>query len=135
MKEIWEFHWIIDEKDWGVVSDHVVVTLLGVELDSKSSWVSNSVWRSSLTSDGGESKEAWGLLTNLIQESGLGVFGHISGNFENTVGSGSLGVDNSLWNSFSVEVGKFVNEGEVLEKDWSSWASSHGVLVVVNWVT
>lgn len=52
MKEIWELNWIVNEENWSVVSNHVVVALLGVELNGEASWVSDSVWLTSLTSDG-----------------------------------------------------------------------------------
>ena len=123
--EIWEFHWVVDEEDWGVVSNHIVVTLLGVELNGKTSWVSNSIWGTSLTSNSGESQEAWGLLTNFVKELGLGELGDILGDFHDTVSSSSLSMDNSLWDSFSIEMSEFIDEVEVLKENWSLWASGH----------
>ena len=37
--------------------------------------------------------------------------------FEVTKGSGSLGVHDAFWDSFAVEMGNVVDEGEVLEDD------------------
>lgn len=135
MKEIWELNWVVNEKDWSIVSNHVIISLLGVEFDSEASWVSNGISSTSLSSDGGESKEEWGLLTDLVEEGGLGELGYILGDLEDSMGARSLGVDNSLWNSLSVEVSELINEGEVLKENWTFWSSSHRVLVVVNWVT
>ena len=48
-----------------------------------------------------------------------------------TVGSGSLGVDDTLWDSFASEVSQFVKEVEVGDDDGALRTSSHGILVVV----
>lgn len=135
MKEIWELDWIIDEEDWSIISDHIVVAFLSVELDGETTWISHSVWSTSLTSHSRESHENWSLLTNLVQEASPAEFCHIIGDLEHTMSARSLCMHSTLWNSFSVEVSKFVNKMKVLENDWSPWASSHRVLVVVNWIT
>lgn len=44
--------------------------------------------------------------------------------FTDTVGGGSFGVYNSLWDSLTSEVGKFVDEVEILEEDGTVWTSS-----------
>lgn len=33
MNKVWELHGIFDEEDWSIVSDHVIITFLGEELD------------------------------------------------------------------------------------------------------
>ena len=68
MEEVRELDWISDEEDWSVVADHIVVSLLGVELDGKSSWISLAVVSTTLASNGGEAEEAWSSLTNSIKE-------------------------------------------------------------------
>ena len=125
VKEVWELNWVIDEEDWSIVSNHIIISLLGVELDGKASWVSDGISGSSLASDGGESEEEWGLLANLVKEGSLGEHGHILSNLEDSVGTRSFGMDNSLWDSLSIEVSELVNKGEVLKQDWASWSSSH----------
>ena len=72
MDEVWELHWIFDEEDWCVVSDHVVVALLGVVLDGESTWVSIAIVGSTFSSNSGESEEDWSSLANLAQEVCLG---------------------------------------------------------------
>ena len=54
------------------------------------------------------------------------------GHFEITMGTSTLGVDDSLRDSFTVEVGQLVNKLEVLEKDWTVFAGEERVLVVVD---
>lgn len=49
--EVWELHWIFYEKDWGVVSNHVVIALFSVMLYSKTTWVTITIICSSLTSN------------------------------------------------------------------------------------
>lgn len=44
----------------------------------------------------------------------------------------TLSMNNTLWDSFSIEVGKFVNEMEVRNNDWAPGSGSDGVLVVIN---
>jgi hypothetical protein len=78
--EIWELNGIIDEEDWSVISYHVVVAFLGVELDGESSWVPHSIRSASLTSDSGEPKEQWSLLSNLVQKCGPREWRDVVGN-------------------------------------------------------
>ena len=54
----------------------------------------------------------------------------IVGNFKVSVSSSSLSVYNSLGNSLSVEMSKFVNEVKILEDDRAIRSDSHAVLVV-----
>ena len=56
-------------------------------------------------------------------------------NIEVAVSTSSLGVDHSLGDSLSVELGKLVDQVDILEKDGASSAGGHRVLVVVNWVS
>ena len=54
MNEIWELDWIPDEEYRCVVSDHIVISFLGIELDSPSSWISVAVICSAFSSNSGE---------------------------------------------------------------------------------
>lgn len=51
MEEIWEFNWIIDEENWSVVSNHIVVTFFSVEFNGESSWISDGISSSSFSSN------------------------------------------------------------------------------------
>ena len=57
--------------------------------------------------------------------------GKILGYDEFTVGGGTLSVDDSLGDALTGEVGEFVEEVEVLEKNGAVWSDSQRVLVVV----
>ena len=43
MDEIWELDWISDKEDRRVVSYHIVVALLSIELECEASWISVTV--------------------------------------------------------------------------------------------
>lgn len=133
--EVWELLWVSDEEDWGVVSNQIPVSFFSVEFDSETSWISLGISRSLLTSDSGESGEDGGSLTNSVEELCLAVFGNIRSDFEITVSTSTLGVDDSFWDSFTIEVGDLIDEVEVLEEDWTVFSSSQTVLVVVDWGT
>ena len=49
---VWEFHWIVDEEKWSIVSNYIVVSFLSVKLNSKTSWVSYCISSSSLSTNG-----------------------------------------------------------------------------------
>ena len=51
MEEIWEFDWVVDEENWSIVSDHIVIAFFGVEFDGKTSWVSDGIWGSPRVSE------------------------------------------------------------------------------------
>ena len=71
MDKVWELDWILDEENWSIVSHHVVVSFLSVELDSETSGISVAVVRTTFSSHSGEAKEAWSLLADLAEEVGL----------------------------------------------------------------
>jgi hypothetical protein len=51
---------------------------------------------------------------------------------EFAVGTSALSVDNALGDAFTGEVGKLVEEVEVLEQDGTLRSNSQGILVIVN---
>ena len=73
---------IAEEEDWGVIVDPVPVALLGVKLDSETSGVTSSVWRTLLTADSGETKDKRGLLAGLAEHVNGGDVGDVVCNFE-----------------------------------------------------
>jgi len=69
----------LHEKDWGVVSNHVPVAFLGVELDGKATGVAGRVTGTLLASDGGEARKDGGLGAGLLQEVGRRQLGQVRG--------------------------------------------------------
>jgi hypothetical protein len=132
MQKVRELNRILNKEHRGVISNHIVVALLSVELNSESSGISNAISRSSFTCNSWESQEQRGSLSDRIQELSLSKFSNIVSHLEVAVSTGSLGVDDSLGDSLSVKLGELVNQVEVLEEDGSSGASGDRVLVVVD---
>lgn len=117
---------VSDEENRSVVTDEVVVSLLGVELDRETTGISGSIGGTLLTTDGGETADSLGLGANALEEVGAGQVGDIVSDLEDTVSTGTLGVDNTLGNSLTVEVSKDVNEVEVLEQKRTMLANALG---------
>lgn len=122
--EVGELRGVSDEENRGVVVNPVQVTLLSVELGGETSWVSGSVRGTGLTTDSGESGEGLGLLANGVEHLGRADVGDVIGHLKGTVGTRTLGVDNSLRNSLSVKVSKGVNKVEVLQEQGAVLADS-----------
>lgn len=114
MDKIRELDGISDEEDWSVVSDHIPVTLFGIEFDSITSWISGGISRSFFTSDSRESKEDWSGFSDLAEEFSFGVFTDIMGGFEESVSTCTFSMYDSFWNSLSIEMGQFVNQMDVI---------------------
>lgn len=133
--EVRELDGVSNEEDGGVVSNHVPVALLSVELDGKTSGVSLSVGRSLFSSDGGETYGDGSSLSDGVEEVSMGELGDVVCDFEVPEGSGALGVDDSFGDSLPVEVGQLVDEGKVLEKEGAVLSGTGRVLVVVNGVS
>ena len=60
------------------------------------------------------------------------LLGYVIGNFEESMGCGTLGVHNSLGDSLTGEVSELVEEMEVLSEDGATGTSGHRVLVVID---
>jgi hypothetical protein len=60
---------------------------------------------------------------------------NIFSNLKDSMSTWSFSMNNSFWNSLSIETRKFINKCEILKKNWSIWSRSHWVLVVINWGT
>ena len=59
VNDVREFDCILNEEDWNVVANEVPIALTGVELDSKTTDISNCICRTTRSQDGGETKEEW----------------------------------------------------------------------------
>lgn len=43
VNEAREENWVSDEENWSIVTNNIPNTIFGVKLNSKSSWISNSI--------------------------------------------------------------------------------------------
>lgn len=60
----------------------------------------------------------------------------VVGNLKLAISTGTLGVDNTLWDTLAVEVGELVDQVEVLEKERAIWTTCSLVgLSMGNWGT
>lgn len=60
----------------------------------------------------------------------------VVGNLKLSISTGTLGVDNALWDTLAVEMGELVDQVEVLEKERAIWTSCSLVgLGMMNWRT
>jgi len=87
---------VLDEEHWGVVPDKIPVALLGVEPHGEATSVALGVRAATLRGHGGQPGKYLGLLANLLKEPGLGELGDIMGHSEGSIGTRSLGVNDTF---------------------------------------
>lgn len=107
---------VAKEEDGGVVEDPVPVALLGVELDGEATGITGTVGGTLLTTDGREAHKGLGLLANTLEHVNGGDVTDVVGDLEFTVGTGTLGVDDTLGDSLAVKVGQQIDQVEVLKE-------------------
>jgi hypothetical protein len=107
---------ISNEENRRVETNHVPVTPVGLVLDSETSGVSSSVGRASLTTNGRKSHGGGAFVANLLEGLGVCDVGDVIGHLKVAMGSSSVGMDDSLGDSLSVEMGQSVNQIGVLEQ-------------------
>ena len=69
--KVGEHEGVANEENGGVIAHQVPVALLGVELDSKASWIACSVGGTGFTPYGTKPDGNWGLFPDLGKYSGL----------------------------------------------------------------
>jgi len=92
VNEMRELGGVSDEEDWGVVEHPVPVTVVGLQLDRKSTRVASSISRSNLTSYGGEA-DGYVNFCTVRPQKGLGSdIAQVISNRKFTVGPSTFGV-------------------------------------------
>ncbi len=86
--------------------------------------VSGTISRALLATNGREASDTWSLLADTSQHVNRGNVADIIGNLELAIGTGSLGVDNTLGDSLPVEMGEKINQVEVLKQERTIGANS-----------
>lgn len=103
VNHVGELYSILDEENGYVVSDKIPVTLLGVELDSKSTDITDSVRRTPAAQDSRETEEDRGLAGGVGEDASAGnILGGLV-ELEGAKGTSATGVDNTLGDSFVVK--------------------------------
>lgn len=133
--EVRELDGVLNEENGRVVSNHIVVAFFGVMFDGETTGVAIAVIGATFTGDGGEAEEDGSSLADGVHEGGLAEWSHIFGDLTVAVSTGTLSMDNSLWDSLTGKVSKFIEEVEVLSEDGTTGSGCHGVLVVVDRVS
>jgi hypothetical protein len=121
--EVRELGSIAEEENGSVVGDNVPVALVGPELDGESSWVAGTVMGTRFATNCGETYGDWHLLSGL-EHVGAGKIIHSIRGLVVSMGTAALCVHNTLWNALAVEVGKEIDQVEVLEEERSILAGS-----------
>jgi hypothetical protein len=103
MDNIRELHGVLDEEDRDVVADDIPVALLGVEFDGKASNITDRVGAAAATEDCGKADEDRSLACLVSQNRGRGEIIRALEDSEGSEGTGTSGVDNSLWNPLMIE--------------------------------
>ena len=124
-------------------------TFFGVELDGKSARIPLRIRRSLLPADRGETRKDRSLPSDALQELGLGEPAQVgSGHLKVAMGTGPLGMHNTLRDPFTIEMRKLINQIKVLQQStefnikissiyglhWPSLTDSHAALVIVHWI-
>jgi hypothetical protein len=125
-----ELHPIADEENRKVVSNKIKVPLSGVELDCKTTRVSQGLGTSTLMDNGGEPDNDRSLNTGSSEKVSTSEVRDIMSDLKETFSTGSSGMNHTLWNPFPVEIGKLLNEMVILKKDRTSGSNGHGGVVV-----
>ena len=116
VNEVRELRGVAEEEDGSVVGNHVPVALISPELDTEATRVAGQVRSTTLTADGREADTDGALLAlggehvchaEVIERIGCPV---------ETVGTTTLGVDDTLGNTLAVEVRKQIDQVVVLEE-------------------
>ncbi|MCY1297582.1 hypothetical protein D9M70_470290 [compost metagenome] len=130
--EVGELERIAHEEHRGVVADHVPVAFIGIELDREPAHVALGIGGATLAGDGREADEQRRFLADLGKDRGLGVFRDVVRDPERAVGTGALGMHAALGNDFTVEVGQFFEEPDILQQHRAARACRLRVLVIGN---
>ncbi|MNG01878.1 hypothetical protein D3C84_848760 [compost metagenome] len=116
MDKVGEFQRITNEEHRGVVADDVPVAFLGIELQGETPRITLGIGRTTLATHSREAQEGFGLLADSAEQLGVTVLGDIPGYREGAIGSRALGVYTTLRDVFTVEVGEFFKQVEVIQQ-------------------
>ena len=113
--EVRELGWVAQEKYGCVVGDHVPIALFRAELDAKASRIASTVVGTGFATDRREADRDGAFFACLAEDIGLAKIVERLGALEGTVGTTPFGVDDSLGDSLTVEVGDEIDQVEILE--------------------
>lgn len=103
-----ELHAVADEEDGEVVANEIEVAFSGVELDGKTTRISESLGAATLVDDGGETNNDGSLDTGSSEKISTSEVGNVMSDFKETLCTGTSGMHNPLRDPLPVEVGEFL---------------------------
>jgi len=124
VNEVRELHRVSEEEDGSVVVNVIPVSFLRSQLDRETTRVTSGIGRSTLPSDSRETSGGADLGSDLREEFGASQVGDVVGNFESSMSSCSLGVNDTLGDTLSVEVSEGIDQVEVLKEERSLSSST-----------
>lgn len=101
--------------------------LSGVELDCKTTRVSQSLGTSTLMDNSGETHNDRSLNTRSSEKVSTTEVRYIMSNLKKALSTSSSGMNHTLWNPFPIEIGKLLNQMVILKKDRTCPIKSQGV--------
>jgi hypothetical protein len=135
MDEERELSGVAKEEDRGVVVNPIPVTLIRVHLDGEAPWVSGSVWGTLLTTDSRETGNAGGLLADGAQHVNGANIGDVMGAFKLPISSCTLCMDDTLWDTLTIEMCQQIDQVKVLKQERASLTNSLKSLWVLYWTS
>jgi hypothetical protein len=115
--EVGELGRVTNEEDGSVVENPVEVTLLSPQLDSKPTRVTSGVSRTRLATDSGEANGCTAFGTRLLEELDSADVRERVSQLEETVGTGTFGVYDTLGDTLTIKVSEKIDVVEVLEEE------------------
>jgi hypothetical protein len=135
MNEVGELGRVTDEEDGSVVEDPVPVTFFSLKLNGKASRIASGISGTGLSTYGRESDGGANLLPSSLEEGLRSDVAEVMGNLEVSMGTCTLGVDDTLGDTLTIKVGEEVDVVEVLEKEGSVESSLLSGIRLVDWGT
>lgn len=96
VNEAWEEDRVTNEKDRGVVTNQIPDTLFRVELDCESTRITNSISRTTFTTNLGETDRNWSAFANAGEQSSGTKLGDVMRYFEIAESTSALSVNDAL---------------------------------------
>jgi hypothetical protein len=116
VNEVWELGRVTDEEDGSVIEHPVPVTLVSLQLDSKSTGIPSSIRGTALASNGGESSSCFNLLTNRLEKGLRSDVTEIMGDFKVPMSTSTFGMDNTLRDALTIKVSEEIDVVEILKQ-------------------
>lgn len=120
--------WVSYEEYRGIVRYHIPISFFSSKLDCKSAWITSTVVRAGLATNGRETNGDRTRLALLREKVGHAEVGNGVRTLEKPVSATALGMDYALGNTLVVKMRQEIDEMEVLKQKRSVVARSLGLV-------